>query len=300
MGNINLMPPEEVEQMFARSGGLALDVTNIHRKYLDCSYGDDPRQSLDIYLPNEGDGPFPVVFFLHGGAWQHGRKDDIQLVSFIGGVSRGYAVVSIGYRLVPDIRYPENLFDVKAALRWVSKNADAYLLDSSRTALCGASAGAHLAMMAAFTQGQVAFGDEPGVPTCRILAVVEQFGPTDFVRFHAHYDESGFPRAYEPGAPNAVDAMLGVRALSISNLRRYFNPIDNVHPSVPPILLQHGRRDPIIPYQQAADLYKKVISVAGEGMAELDISEDFLHADPGYATPEAASKVFDFIDKHLI
>jgi len=297
--NIKIMPPEEVERMFAPLGKMTLDVSGIRRKFLNCPYGEDPKQSLDIYLPNEGAGPFPIVFFAHGGAWQRGYKEDAQVLPFLGGVARGYAVVSLGYRLVPDVRYPDNMFDIKAALRWIAQNADTYLLDASHTALCGASAGAHLTMMAAFTQGQAVFGDIPGVPTCRILAMVQQFGPTDFSKIHAHYDESGYPRILMPGAPSSVDALLGARAESIQNLLRFFNPIDNVHPGLPPILLLHGRRDPMVPYQQSVELYEKFNEIVGEGTAELDISEEFLHADMGYAAPEYVDLIYKFIDKHL-
>jgi len=299
MSRIKIMPPEEVASMFARLGELTLDVSGIKRKFIDCQYGEIPQQSLDIYLPNDGCGPFPVVFFAHGGAWAGGSKNDVQVVPFIGGVNRGYAVVSLGYRLLPNIRYPDNLYDIKAAMRWVAKNADTYLLDPSRTALCGASAGAHLTMMAAFTQGSVSYGDEPGTPTCRVLAVVNQFGPTDFSMHHAHYDVSGFPRAQMPGAPSSLDDLLGVKAESVPNLLRFINPIDNVHPGIPPVLIQHGKHDPIVPYQQATLLYEKIISVAGEGLAELDLSEDFLHADPGFAGVESVERIFAFIDKHL-
>jgi len=294
------MPPDEVDRMFAPLGREALDVSGIRRKFLNCPYGEDPKQALDIYLPNEGAGPFPIVFFVHGGAWQRGFKNDAQVIPFMGGVARGYAVVSIGYRLVPDVRYPDNMFDIKYALRWIAQNSETYLLDTSRTALCGASAGAHLAMMAAFTQGQAVFADDPGVPTCRILAIVEQFGPTDFSKIHSHYDESGYPRVHLPGTPSTVDDLLGVRAEKIPNLLRFFNPIDNVHPGIPPVLLLHGKRDPMIPYQQAVELCEKINTVVGEGMAEIDINEEFLHADMGYAAPEYIDLIFRFIDKYLL
>ena len=299
MDKIKIMPPEDVRKMFDRLGELTLDVSGIRRKFLDCPYGSDPMQALDIYLPEDGGGPFPVVFFAHGGAWSGGDKGDVQVVPFIGGVKRGYAVVSLNYRLIPDIRYPENLFDIKAALRWVERNAEKYMLDPSRTALCGASAGAHLTMMAAFTQGQAVFDNSPELPACRVLALIDQFGPSDFTRFHTHYDESGYPRASVPGEPNSFDILFGVGAELIANLVRFCNPIDNVHPGVPPILLQHGRRDPIVPYQQSVDLYEKINRVAGEGKAELDLSEDFLHADPGYAAQESVERIFGFLDKYL-
>ena len=299
MDEINLMPPEDVEKMFARLGELSLDTSTIRRKFLNCPYGEAQSQKLDIYLPNDGCGPFPVVFFIHGGAWAVGHKADNQLVPFIAGVTRGFAVVSIGYRLVPDIKYPENLFDIKAALRWTARNADTYLLDCSRTALCGASAGAHLAMMAAFTQGQAVYEDSMPDSECRIAALVNQFGPTDFTKIHDHYDQSGYPRAQMPGAPSSLDTMLGVKAEQIPNLIRFLNPLSNVHANIPPILIQHGRYDPIIPYQQAVELYEKVISIAGDGMAELSISDDLLHADPGYASENSVNQIFDFLSAHL-
>ena len=299
MENIKLMSPEEVGKMFARLGELKLDVSGIRRKFLNCPYGEDPKQALDIYLPNEGEGPFPVLFFAHGGGWSGGSKSDNQLVPFINGLARGYAVIGLGYRLIPAIRYPENLFDIKAALRWTAENADSYLLDPDRTALAGSSAGAHLVMMAAFTKGQPAFGGSPGAPECNVRAVVEQFGPTDFARLHPHYDESGYPRAQSPSDGSALDVLLGVKAELIPNLVRFVNPLDNVHPAIPPVLIQHGRYDPIIPYQQGVELYEKICAVAGSGMAELDLSDEFLHADPGYASADSVDRIFDFLDRHV-
>ena len=362
MSEVKIMPPEEVRRMFDRLGELTLNVTEIKRKFIDCPYGEDPRQKLDIYLPNEGGGPFPIIFFAHGGGWTGGVKSDVQIVPFISGVKRGYAVIALGYRLIPGIRYPENLFDIKAALRWVAANAETYLLDPTRTALCGASAGAHLAMMAAFTQGQAVFEGASGVtadshftpsaidiaaaasadcitdgagrsrthkissasaaadaanaftaatgsapatgaadiPTCVVRAVVDQFGPTDFSKFHMHYDESGYARAQPPGTPGSIDTLLGTDSEQIPNMIRFANPIDNVHSNVPPILIQHGRYDPIIPYQQSTELYDKVNTIAGAGMAEIDLSEEFLHADPGYAAAESVERIFSFLDKYLI
>ena len=299
MDEIKIMSPEDVGKMFARLSELRLDTSDIRRKFLNCPYGEDQQQALDIYLPNDGSGPFPVVFYAHGGGFSGGSKGDAQVVPFIDGVNRGYAVISLDYRLLPGIRYPQNMFDIKAAMSWVALNAETYLLDPSRAALCGASAGAHLVMMAAYTQGQAAFEEDLTAPTCRVLAVVNQFGPTNFSKYHTHYDESGYARAKIPGAPGPEDEILGANMELIPNLLRFANPIDNIHPGVPPTLIQHGRYDPIIPYQQGVELYEKIISIAGEGKAELDLSEEFLHADPGYAAPESVERIFGFLDKHV-
>ena len=294
-----LLSKEEIDKMFGRFAALKLDTTNIRRKFLNCAYGEEPKQALDIYLPNEGDGPFPAVVFLHGGGWSGGNKKDAQILPFMSGVERGYAVIGLGYRLVPNIRYPENLFDVKASLRWLNENADTYLLDPKRIALAGASAGAHLAMMAAFTMGQAVFEGAPLGPTCTVRAVVNQYGPTDFLSQDEHYRQSGCARVSlpDPDAMDSIALMLGIQKSRIPNLIRFLNPIDNVSPAIPPVLLQHGRFDPVIPYQQAVTLYQKIIDICGEGHASLDISEIYTHADPGYADHDSVECIFSFLNR---
>ncbi|MCL1796689.1 MAG: alpha/beta hydrolase [Clostridia bacterium] len=301
MDGTRIMPEAEVAAMFARLSEVKLDISGIKRKFLDCPYGEDPRQTLDIYLPDEGDGPFPTVFFVHGGRWSGGDKRDSQIVQFVEGVRRGFAVVGVGYRLIPRVRYPDNLFDVKSALSWIAENAGNYLIDRDRTALGGASAGAHLAMMAAFTMGQAAFEPTPGRETCRVLAVVDEFGPTDFSKIRAHFDESGYPHAASADSeePADIELLFGVPAISVPNLLRFVNPIDSVHPGVPPILVQHGRYDPLIPYQQSVRLVEKINALAGDGHAELDLSETFLHADPGYAGQRSIDTIWGFLDEYL-
>jgi len=82
-------------------------------------------QKLDVYLP-EGNGPFPVILSIHGGAFKGGDKRDGQLTPMLEGLKRGYAVVSINYRLSPEAIFPAQIFDVKAAVRWIRANAKQY------------------------------------------------------------------------------------------------------------------------------------------------------------------------------
>ncbi len=96
------------------------DVSHISRKWLDVPYATtSPAQRLDIYLPERGEGPFPVILFIHGGAFMMGDKRDFQISSFLGGLERGYAVVGINYRLSGEAVFPAGLQDVKAAVRWL-------------------------------------------------------------------------------------------------------------------------------------------------------------------------------------
>ena len=82
-----------------------IDVSGIKRKWLDLAYADQsPNQKLDIFLPDEGEGPFPVYIFMHGGAYLFGSKRDAQLFHAIDGVTKGYAVVTVEQRLAGEIQ----------------------------------------------------------------------------------------------------------------------------------------------------------------------------------------------------
>ena len=73
------------------------DVSHVRRKWLDIAYaGTSPSQKLDIYLPDKGKGPFPVVVQIHGGAFAMGDRGDVHLEGFLSGIERGYGVVSVG------------------------------------------------------------------------------------------------------------------------------------------------------------------------------------------------------------
>lgn len=107
----------------------------------------DPQRSLDIYTP-EGEGPFPTVFFVHGGGFRICSKDTHWMMAHTL-VRRGYVVVSINYRLVPHVRFPVPPMDVCDAFMWTVEQAEARGLDLSRLFLMGESAGANLVTMLA-------------------------------------------------------------------------------------------------------------------------------------------------------
>src|SRR5512137_108243 len=84
----------------------AADTSFVKRRFLDIAYaGLSPSQKLDIYLPDEGSGPFPVIVALHGGAFMGGDKADMQVLPMLEGLKRGYAVVAINYRLSGEAKF---------------------------------------------------------------------------------------------------------------------------------------------------------------------------------------------------
>ena len=119
--------------------------------HADVAYADRGDKPLlaDVYLP-PGEGPFPGVLCIHGGAWRFGDKKRMK------GIARqlannGYTAVAIDYRLAPKHVFPAQLEDCRAALRWIRANANRYHVDPKRIAVFGYSAGGHLAALLGVT-----------------------------------------------------------------------------------------------------------------------------------------------------
>jgi len=115
--------------------------------HLDIPYGQHDRQQLDIYAPEKASN-LPVLLYIHGGAWKIGNK---RMVDDKPGffTSKNWIFVSANYRLLPDGQHPANVQDVASALAWVHDNIEKYGGNADRIILCGFSAGAHLAALAA-------------------------------------------------------------------------------------------------------------------------------------------------------
>ena len=145
--------------------------------------GGHERQKLDLYLPPTG-SRWPLVVAIHGGAFRMGSKEGEPAGGF---VSRGFAVAAINYRLSQHAVFPAQIEDCKAAVRWLRANAARYGYDPDRIASYGGSAGGHLAAMLGTTGDVKAFDVGAHLDqSSRVQAVVDFFGPTDFLQMDAH------------------------------------------------------------------------------------------------------------------
>ena len=203
------------------------ETAHIARKMFDIAYADlSPAQRLDIYWPADGAGPFPVILAIHGGAFIGGDKRDLQLTPMLAGLERGYAVVSVNYRMSGEARFPALVHDVKAAIRWVRANAAQFLFNPARIATWGGSAGGYLALMAGVAADVTELDDRTlgnGDQPCRVQAVVDWFGPTDFLKMDAQLAESGFAPPAEvahSGANSPESLLLGRQITEIPDLVR--------------------------------------------------------------------------------
>ena len=279
------------------------DVSHIRRKWLDIPYAHlSPSQNLDIYLPDEGDGIFPVIVYLHGGAFSIGDKRDIYVLNILKSIEHGYALVSANYRLSGEATFPAGIRDVKAAIRWARANGKKYQLDGNKIAVWGCSSGANYAAMICLTD-RVAELDDLGLGNpeypCNVQAAIDWFGPTDFLRMDEQAGENGFGLTDHGSAGSPESRYLGEKISDVPLKVELANPMTYIHEKMPPILIQHGRLDELVPVQQSMIFVEKLEKYVSSDRFEFDIIEGAGHADPLFETDENMERVFAFLDKHL-
>src|ERR1700754_2366220 len=192
---------------------------------------------LDVHLP-DGEGPFPVVLWIHGGGWQEGSRvgmpDTVAPFGFHERfLAHGYAVADVDYRLAGEAPYPAQLLDVQSAIRWLGHHAVELRLNTGRFATLGESAGGHLAALAGLT----------GDGDTAIQAVVNWYGATDLLDVPDDADHSS-PPALLLGGPVAERRDFAVWA----------SPLHRVHPGAPPFLNVHGTDDDVVSFEQSVRL----------------------------------------------
>jgi acetyl esterase/lipase len=187
----------------------------------------------DVYVPH-GDGPFPAMLVVNGGAWATGTK--AQLAGVAQALAKhGYTTAAISYRLAPQDKFPAQVYDCQAAVRWLRANAAKYKVDTKRVGGYGYSAGGHLvALLGAMDDDDFR---EPGVaadaPSARLQVVVAGGAPCDFRVLPADSGRLAYwlggtpaekPEAYKEASPYA-----------------YITPDD------PPMFFFHGGADQLVP-----------------------------------------------------
>jgi acetyl esterase/lipase len=212
---------------------------------------DNARQTLDLALPIKSttNKLLPVVVFIHGGGWRGGSKD--------GGLNRireflksgGYAGVSVGYRLSNEAKWPAQIHDCKAAIRWIRANAEKHGLDGDKIAVHGTSAGGHLVAMLGTSSGVKAMdgsiGHHKGKST-KVACVVDYFGPTNFLRM-----DDFESRIVHDAADSPEGLLIGGAIQDNKKKTLTADPISYVTKDDSPFLIVHGTKDMAVPYNQS-------------------------------------------------
>jgi acetyl esterase/lipase len=205
----------------------------------------DSVQTLDLYFPF-GKGPFPLVFWIHGGGWHSGGKLESGMQLALKFVPKGFALASVNYRLSGDAAFPAQIEDCNAALAFLRKHAHTYRIDSQRIGVFGHSAGAHLAALMACTGNGKRFATDLET-SLRVQAAVVWAVPADLDRERGKWPMTSMMF-------NAEDAPLWRLFPSKrydGEFARMASPASYVHADIPPIAMVHGQKDELVPLAQA-------------------------------------------------
>ena len=265
--------------------------TKAHR---DVAYvpGGHERQKLDLFVP-PGDGPRPLVIWIHGGAFMMGDKAEwgppLELLG------EGDAVASLNYRLSQHAIFPAPVEDAKAAVRFLRKHAKEYGIDPDRFGAWGASAGGYQSAMLGTTASTKAFdvGENLDVSSA-VQCVVDEYGPTDFTKMTEQ--AKALPGADEHDAPDSPESkLLGGPVQENKAKAAQADPCTYVTKDAPPFLIMHGDHDKLVPYGQSV-LLVDALKKAGASVAFHTVKGGG-HGD-GFGEPERRAAL-DFLAKHL-
>ncbi len=186
--------------------------------------------TLDLFRPRErATRPAPGIVFVHGGGWRQGSprafwRQAAHLAAL------GIPGISVSYRFAPDHRFPAQLEDVQAAVRWLRANAGTLGVDPTRIGAAGGSAGGHLVALLGTTDAPV-----DGVSS-RVQAVVAFNGVFDF------------PTLNTAGASGPRRDLLG----EDPQMAQTASPLQHADGTAAPTLLLHGTGDETVPFAQSA------------------------------------------------
>ncbi len=261
------------------------------------------EEKLDLYLPanRKPEERSPAVVIIHGGGWTLGDKAARREFNVGTNLAlNGYVCISVNYMLKAENRWPTNLHDCKNAVRFLRANAGRYQIDGDHIGVIGGSAGGHLALMVAYTDGITEL--EPTQPypneSSRVQAVVDMYGITN-LSTRMSVDENG-----NPTKPRNTSSSL-VQGAFESNPDGWnlASPVHHLSPKSPPTLILHGTKDTTVNLGQSEEL---AAALAKHGVEhELVIIEGVGHTfdlENWGRKPlpyDLRPKVIGFFDKHL-
>jgi len=257
-------------------------------------YAEGSWPDLDVYVPTTGEGPYPTIIGIHGGAFWAGSKN---MYSEIGPyyAGKGYAFVSINYRLAPGNSYPAPVEDSFCSLAWVHANADEYGFDPNRVVVSGGSAGGYLAAM-------VGTVDDPEryLENCpheypqgeALHAAVIYYGLYDFTTMDGYpqSDIEGYLKDFWGAAYEDIPA------------ERFeeMSPIKQIDGSEPPFIILHGTKDGVVPVR-LSESFAEALKNAGVDveLVLLESGHAFELDLTGEAMTLALSEVDEFLERTL-
>jgi acetyl esterase/lipase len=264
------------------------------------SYGNIPyandtlkKHLLDIYLPPTGKSSYPVVIWVHGGAWMSNDKyADMGYMknTLKGFIDSGYAVASIDYRWSTMAAFPAQIQDCNQAVEFLYQNADKYKLDKDRFALIGFSAGGHLASLLGLSNNNnvKAFYADGKKPGFKIKLVLDFYGPSDLLTLKGN--DLKDPR-------NPITLLLGGTVADNTVKAKKASPVTYVDKNDPPFLIVQGEKDESVNPDQSISLSKHLKDAGVKN--DLIIVPNAPHYGVMFDAPDIRQKVFEYLSEFL-
>lgn len=269
--------------------------------YRDVTYQQLPGytpQIVDIYVPATR-GPHPLVLYIHGGGWVGGHTRHSGALANFPAVlaalaAEGFTVASLEYRLSGEAKFPAQVQDAKAALRFLAANAAQYRIDPARVGIWGGSAGGHLTALTALTCREASLDPAAANDVCATAAVT-WYGVFDFAAMAA---------ARAGATDGAAERLMGCTGPCTPEQYAPASPVTWIDRNDPPFLLIHGDEDKVVPVAQShlAEARLRAAGVPVEAIYIPHVDHSFIGRTPAEtreATLRATNATFDFFHAKL-
>jgi acetyl esterase/lipase len=251
---------------------------------------DGTALKLDLYLPDAA--PAGLIVWVHGGAWRAGSRTGIDIKGI---TALGWGLASVDYRLSMQARFPAQIHDIKAAIRFLRAKANELGYPAKPFVISGSSAGGHLAELVGVTNGvaelEGAIGDHRDVSS-DVQATVVLYGASNLTTILKQSTPHGLAMR-EP----ALELLLGALPDKTPDLAKLASPVFHVDRTDPPMLVEHGDQDPQMPVNQALEIVG-ACEQAGVPV-ELKIMHGSGHGGPAFTTAENLRFIDRFLRAHL-
>ncbi len=239
---------------------------------------------LDLYRPaTKPSAPMPLVIWVHGGGWRNGSKANCPAAWL---ATKGYAVASLDFRLLPEHPWPAQIEDPIAALRWLRQESGKYGYDASRSAAMGGSSGGHVVAL----WGTLSLPAED-----KVKAVVDLYGPTDLLTMPPNVLSEKRTRTELAKANGAL--LLGGVVMDQPEKAKAVSALHQVSKDDVPFLILHGAADPGVPVDQSERLHAALKAAGVE--STLKLLPGAGHGGKEFDSTESRALIQGFLDKHL-
>jgi acetyl esterase/lipase len=252
---------------------------------------DGTSLKLDLHRPAHAEKP-PLVVYVHGGAWRAGSREDVPIAGLL---EHGFAIASVDYRLSTQARFPAQIHDIKAAIRFLRATADEFHINAGTIAIIGSSAGGHLAALTGMTNGHKDLEGNVGAHldvSSQVSAVVSFYGASNLQSILSQSTEFGLGVRVP-----ALKLLLGDLPEIKPALARLASPVVHLDVKDPPLLMIHGDADPQMPVAQSEEL-QKACELA-KVRSRLIIMPGSKHGGGEFYESERLGIVAAFLKQHL-